>query len=332
MRSLVFTSLAVSALFLTACYGGDEIKQNVTGKAGEVIVVMDKEYWEAGPGQSLRSILAIDFPYLPQSEPLFTLFSIGEGAFSSIFQPHRNLILCNISPDLAEAKMVIQRDIWAAPQLVVTFSGPNDQAVQACIEENSDILRNALEQAERDRVIKGAKKFEEVGLRRAVSSFIGGSPYFPVGYKIKKQTSDFIWIAYETTYTNQGIFIYTYPYAKPEDLTLPRIVAERNLMLEKEVPGPLDNTYMTTNTMIEPSMRWVTYENRQFAEIRGLWDVKNDFMGGPFVSHVFYDESTQRVIVLEAFVYAPKYQKRNYLRQVESIIYSFEWQNQEKNL
>jgi len=33
-------------------------------------------------------------------------------------------------------------------------------------------------------------------------------------------------------------------------------------------------------------------------------------------------------VVLEAFVYAPRYPKRNYLRQVESIIYSFEWQKE----
>ncbi|OQB68257.1 MAG: hypothetical protein BWX93_01593 [Bacteroidetes bacterium ADurb.Bin139] len=85
---------------------------------------------------------------------------------------------------------------------------------------------------------------------------------------------------------------------------------------------------MTTNSLIEPSYRWVNYNNRQFVEIRGLWDVKNDFMGGPFVAHCFYDKASQSVVVLEAFVYAPKYPKRNYLRQVESIIYSFEWQNE----
>ncbi|OUO36394.1 hypothetical protein B5F83_08905, partial [Muribaculum sp. An289] len=33
----------------------------------------------------------------------------------------------------------------------------------------------------------------------------------------------------------------------------------------------------------------------------------------------------ENVIVLLGFVYAPKYDKRNYLRQVESIMYSFEW-------
>ena len=49
-------------------------------------------------------------------------------------------------------------------------------------------------------------------------------------------------------------------------------------------------------------------------------------MGGPFIDHIFYDKSGKNLIFLECFVYAPRYDKRNYLRQVESIIYSFEWE------
>ena len=64
---------------------------------------------------------------------------------------------------------------------------------------------------------------------------------------------------------------------------------------------------------------------RGYGEMRGLWEVHKDYMGGPFISHSFYSPDGKDIIVLEAFVYAPKYDKRNYLRQVESIIYSFEW-------
>jgi hypothetical protein len=332
MRSRIVLFTGLLSMILGSCSDGPQLKQNVSGKAGEVIVVMDKSVWESGPGQSLRSILAVDFPHLPQREPLFSLFNINTNAFSSIFQTHRNIIICNVNPDLEEAKMIIQKDIWAAPQIVVTLSGPTPESIKECIDEHNDRLRNAMEQAERNRVIENSKKFEEKDIRQTITGILGGSPYFPTGYRIKKQTDNFIWIAYETTYTTQGVFIYTYPYRSPDDLTLSRIIAERNLKLEKEVPGPLDNTYMTTNSLIEPSFRWVNFNNREFVEIRGLWDVKNDFMGGPFVCHCFYDRDNQKVVVLEAFVYAPRYPKRNYLRQVESIIYSFEWQKEEKNL
>ena len=46
-------------------------------------------------------------------------------------------------------------------------------------------------------------------------------------------------------------------------------------------------------------------------------------MGGPFISDAFLSADGKNVIVIEGFVYAPKYDKRDYLRQVEAIIYSW---------
>ena len=90
----------------------------------------------------------------------------------------------------------------------------------------------------------------------------------------------------------------------------------------------IDNSYMTISNYQMPQMKWMRYKKMDFAEIRGFWEVQNDFMGGPFVAHIFYDKKTNNLLVLEGFVYSPRYDKRNYLRQVESIIYSFSWDNE----
>ena len=95
--------------------------------------------------------------------------------------------------------------------------------------------------------------------------------------------------------------------------------------LQKYVPGMFDNTYMITSQFITPGVKFLKYHDLDFAETRGLWEVYNDFMGGPFVSHSFYSKDGKDIIVLEAWVYAAKYDKRQYLRQVESLLYSFEW-------
>ena len=92
-----------------------------------------------------------------------------------------------------------------------------------------------------------------------------------------------------------------------------------------------DNTWMTTSTYVPPIVEFIRFRGRQFAQTRGFWEVHNDFMGGPFVSHSFYSKDGKDIIVAEAFVYAPKYDKRQLLRQVESIIYSFEWDNDKKS-
>ena len=100
--------------------------------------------------------------------------------------------------------------------------------------------------------------------------------------------------------------------------------------MQANVPGMFEGSYMTTSAAQEPTMRSLRYHGRDFMETRGFWEVHGDFMGGPFVSHSFYSKDGKDIIVLEAWVYAAKYDKRQYLRQVESLLYSWEWTNEDK--
>lgn len=320
----IFLTIFAVAL-VASCKNGPQLMPSISGKAGEVVVVINKTQWESDPGVALRSILAVDQPYLPQKEPLFNLINIPDNAFSGIFQSHRNIIIVNITSAAKESKIVFQENVWAAPQIAITISAPDSKSAAEIMQKEKDKLENALLQAERNRNIQNAKKYEEASLRTLVTEEFGGSPYFPTGYNLRKKTTDFIWISYETTYVNQGIFIYKFPYTDSTAFTKEYLIAKRNEVLQQNVPGELDNTYMTTYLLQEPGLRWVNYNKRKFVEIRGLWEVENDFMGGPFISHFFLDKENQNIIALEAFVYAPRYNKRNYLRQVESIIYSFEF-------
>lgn len=298
---------------------------SISGKAGEVVVVIHKGNWESEVGSAIRGILAVDEPFLPQKEPMFTLVNIPENAFTSIFQSHRNIIIVKIIPSQGEPKIIFQENVWAAPQIVVTITGAGEDEITTLLQKERDRLSGALLMAERNRNIQNAKRYEDKSLRSVVTEEFGGSPYFPKGYSLKKRTQNFIWISYETTYTNQGVLVYRFPYRDSSDFFIDNLVSQRNEILGRNIPGPVDKSYMTTNLLIEPGLRWIRYNKRDFAELRGLWEVQNDFMGGPFVSHFFLDKENKFIIALESFVYAPRYDKRNYLRQVESLIYSFEF-------
>ena len=52
--------------------------------------------------------------------------------------------------------------------------------------------------------------------------------------------------------------------------------------------------------------------------------MENDIMGGPFVSHSIVDEVHNRMVVVEAFVYAPNKLKRNFMRKLEASLYTLE--------
>lgn len=334
-RILSYLALAMALIAMVSCSESKRkqaLLPNISGKAGEVIVVIDKGQWEGAVGTTLRDTLACECPFLPQREPLYTLVNVAPGGFGQMFQVHRNIIIVNISSDVTEPGVIYRTDVWARPQCVIRINAADSETAVQLIKENSNRMRITLEQAERDRLIANARKYEELSLSPVVTSMVGGSPHFPAGYKLMKKTDDFIWISYVTEFTTQGIFIYKYPVVEGEDMmSLESFLAENNKVLKENVPGMFDNTYMMPSTFATPSIEYLKYKGRDFAQVRGFWEVYNDFMGGPFVAHAFYSPDGKEMIVLEAFVYAPRYDKRQYLRQVESVIYSFEWAKNEEN-
>lgn len=324
---------AIVLAIIASCGNGNRkpLLPNVSGKAGEVIVVLNKYDWEGDLGNDIRELLASDCPFLPQREPLYTLINIAPVNFTNIFQIHRNLVLINVDKSVTDAKVAYRTDVWATPQCVISIDAPDSKTAIELLDENSDTILEMLEQAERNRIIANSIMYEERSLIPVITAFADGAPHFPTGYVLKKQTQDFLWIAYDTQYTMQDVFIYKYPAEGTEDeLSLQKIIEKRNEVLKANVPGMFENTYMITSTAADPSLEYIKYNGRHFAQVRGLWEVYNDYMGGPFVSHSFYSRDGKEIIVLEGFVYAPRYDKRNYLRQVESILYSFEWADKEE--
>ncbi len=324
-------AVASAIVSLVSCGGSDKpLLPNVSGKAGEVIVVMDKSDWDGNLGSSTRELLAADYPFLPQREPLFSVVNVPTTGFADLFKIHRNIVIFNIAADVQKSGVMFVHDKWAYPQCIIQISATCADSAAVILSRNGERVVGAIEQAERDRIITNSKRYEAKEAGQAVKEMTGGRAYFPMGYKVRKKTDDFIWISDDKQYTTQGVFVYKYPASSKENFTEQNIIAHRNEFLKKYVPGMFDNTYMITNEVATPEVKFIRFRGRQFAETRGLWEVYGDFMGGPFVSHSFYSRDGKDIIVLDGFVYAPKYDKRQYLRQVEAILYSFEWDKTDK--
>jgi hypothetical protein len=59
-------------------------------------------------------------------------------------------------------------------------------------------------------------------------------------------------------------------------------------------------------------------------ETKGTWQMKNDFMSGPFISYAIFDKAHKHILVLEGFCYAPSKEKRDLMFELESIIKSIQ--------
>lgn len=324
----IFLAICAVAFSAVSCRNASEkLLPNVSGKAGEVLVVAEKAWWSGHVGTILRDSLTADCPYLPQKEPLYSLITVTPSNFNQMFQIHRNIIMLNINAGVSVPGVVYKKDKWSHPQIVITVNAADQDSATALLEENMHQIIATLEQTERDRVVANTRRYQEAKLVPVVREFTGGGEMvFPSGYQLKKRTEDFLWISYETTYVQQGIFISKYPSThKKSELSSKALVDQRNTLLKNNVPGMFEGTYMTTSRIITPSVKYAAYKGIKFAELRGFWDVEGDFMGGPFVSHTFYNRDGSELICIEAYVYAPKYDKRLYLRQIESLLYGFEW-------
>ena len=331
MRYIKLMAILAAALALGACKSnnGRNLLPNVSGKAGEVLVVIERDQWVGNLGTSIRETLADDTPYLAQREPLFNVSNVPPGSFNSMFKMHRNLLIVNINPQNAQSGIIYKGNQWARPQAVVQINAATEEEATELFKGASYLISEYFEQSERDRIIENSKLYEEKKLREPMLDLTGGILHFPSGYQLKKWTDSFVWVADEKQYTTQAVMAYKFPVRK-EPFSTANLVAERDSVMQANVPGMFEGSYMTTTTAVEPTTRSLKYKGRDFMELRGFWEVHGDFMGGPFVSHAFYSPDGKDIIVLEAFVYAPRYDKRQYLRQVESILYSFEWKKDEK--
>ena len=115
--------------------------------------------------------------------------------------------------------------------------------------------------------------------------------------------------------------VYSYPYNGAQDFTMENYLHMRDSVMKKNIPGGKEGQYMTTEHEFV-SMKETEFRERYMQEVRGLWAMENDMMGGPFVSHSVVDEVNNRVIVVEAFIFAPNRKKGDLMRKLESSLFS----------
>lgn len=323
-RTFFYTAVLLLVSLLSGCKAfrtltGARLK-NSQGAPYELIVVCNQPMWNGELGDTLRSVIQAPIPYLVEHEPLFNVIQFTPANFKGMIAEHRNILKIEVSDQIPTATASVQYDVTAAPQIVLTLQGPDQQALVRYVSDHRAELLRTLEAAERDRSIRFAEKFEQKELSRIVREKFGIEMNIPKGYTLAQQSDDFLWFRYEFPTASQGFMLYSYPYEGRESLSPEALLAARNRFAAR-IPGPSDGSYMTTSRVFTPVHRMFRLEGRAWAELRGFWDVEGDFMGGPFVSYSTVDAATGRILTLDCYVYSPKNPKRNYMREVEHLLH-----------
>ena len=79
---------------------------------------------------------------------------------------------------------------------------------------------------------------------------------------------------------------------------------------------------MITEEAYEPYVKKTKVGGKEAVETRGTWELKNDFMAGPFLNYMINDTINKRTIVLEGFVFSPSSKKRGLIFELEAVFKS----------
>lgn len=334
MKLRLLHTLFAAVILLTAfsCQNsGSGVTKNITGRAGELIVVVREDAWEGNVGSLIRNTLAQEHVALPQDEPLFDLVQVPREGFSSIFKTTRNIMQVSITSNIDSSGVIFQDNLFARPQSVVSIYAKNENEFIQLFDEHKNKIVSYFLKAERDRLTGNYRTYYEKGIYNVLNDDFGLTMNVAPGFQVAVQKDDFIWMRYETPEVAQGIIVYSFPYVSDSAFNADYQIKVRDSILKANVPGPAEGSYMATELRIEQAYNLRKHNGNYATEMRGLWRLINDFMGGPYISLAQLDIENQRVVVAYGYVYAPSKDKRNLLRQVEAMLYTLRLNNQANN-
>jgi hypothetical protein len=314
-----FSIIIILAITFASCKN-DMMQTKISGKPGDLIVVVPGETWGGQVGEAMKEVLMQPQIGLPQKEPIFSVIDVPHNAFKDAFKSNRNIIYTRISPTLDSSRIELKSDVWAWSQAVVSIFARSTEEFIDLFSNNSEKIVEYILKSERDRLQINNAKFSEKRIVSLLKNKFGIEIDIPFGYKVAKETDNLIWVRYDTPEIVQSIVTYAFPYESDSTFTRDYLLNVRDSVM-RAVDTP-DNSYMFTEKLLAPAFQTFRFNDNYAVEIRGLWKLENEFMGGPFISLTVHDEINNRVIAVDGFVYAPTRDKRNFLRQVEAIAYS----------
>ena len=285
-------------LLLTSCdlTGKNRKKPASTGQPYEIVLEGDTD-------SIVTRILTEDVPALPQPEPLCKLIQVKKGKTKGSYLLVRTRIIVNITDKDFAVKL--SHDENAAPQNIIRINAHSVQQLRERL--NGEKLRQIVDEAELKHlaeIISNNPSKQNKEMQEEVKKTFGLDMKIPVSMNASKKAKDFIWISNNASTGMQNLLVMK---VKSEERRMKNSnafhvnvndKAQIDSILRTNMPGETDSMYMTIPVLLE----------------RGLWEMKGDAMGGPYVMHRSHN------LYVIGFVYAPEMKKKILIKQLEAAI------------
>lgn len=343
--------LAMVALFLILPSCGDlskrfESRVNALGVTNEIVVIADQSVWEGMAGDTVDYYFGSPYPIMPQPEPMFDLrhFTTEELNSEDLRKELRTyLVVANLSDedsptnqwvklDLGEEKLrkaqedpryfsTIGRDKWARGQLLIYVFAYGQQALSDKIVEGFPAMAKLVRTHDASQIEAVTYLDGQNGtMMSLIQEKFGVIIKVPGDYKNAIEDENFLWLRKDDPDVTSNLVFTRRQYENPDQLTKDALIALRDtlgLRIGSTEPG----SYSRTNTEDLPVYMYEREVAGNFTrEIRGIWEMEGDFLGGPFVSHAILYPDQHSFVFIDVFVFAPGVDKRDHIQRLEFIV------------
>lgn len=317
---LLLVAVSISALFVS-CDGnnsGSATLPNIIGKPYEVMVVSSEDLWKSSVGDTVKAIFGQEAEMLNIPEPLYDVINVTPQQINVTLKRHRNVLILTVDDQKYKKTTIdVTPDKIAKDQVTVEITSPSIDSMTNYVWINRDELLGFFDKSERDRYMSKALKYRNEQIGTLIKDKFGFTMNVPSMYTVRSDKPNFLWISYELPLSSLGLTIYTFD---PITDTLALITARDEAV--HNIPGPSDGSFMKSDTTFMPTFKVAEIDGRDWFEMRGFWNVKGDFMGGPFANYTTSDPVSGKMIGIDCYVLSnvPRNGMRNYMRQLEAIV------------
>jgi hypothetical protein len=325
---IIFTTI------LSSCDNNGKTKQKGMlftsgGRTSEVLVVMNDQNWKRIAGDTVRNTLGAIPEWQAVPEPEYMVSHINKVQFGSVYQKFRNILIVEFKPEFKKSKILVKHNVWSKPQTVVKIKVADMKSFLKIYSETYIQIKELFHKNELKRIANAYKGMEVKPLTIKLKKKFAIEMVFPKGFFVATDGADFMWIRRPSRDVEEGVFVYTYPYTDTSNFNFHRIIAIRDSITKKYIPGPIDGSYMKVSSVFPPMVTITDFKGNYSTEIRSWWDVHGYAMGGPYISYTFVDTIANRMMCIDGYIKAPRKDKRDLMLHLEAIFSTFEFVNKE---
>lgn len=272
------------------------------GNPYEVLVVGDVD-------NMVDSALSVPTTGLPQAEPMVDVIKTSQLSTSN--NNFRTIVVVKLIKPKAKEKFVAylsqKDDEFVDNQLTLYLVANNKVALKKLLPDLlQTILQKEIAREQLNLLQKPNHKAETLVLKH-----FGKRIHLPQELTKSKVGKDFLWLSNNTAEGMMNICLYYIDERKFQ--------TQHDSIMQQNIPGEQQGDYLTIADIASEAVNKKTGN----ITLRGIWRMKQEAMGGSFVTYLLPKERKQdKCLAIEAFIFAPEKGKRNPMRRLEAALYT----------